>query len=109
MGRRKQQEWLTYIQAATQLNGDLAVKHKDINGAYKSNLEINSDNTDEINIYDLIETIALYPHSTDTIKINGVEIASDDWSEEFSLAEGQKSKKIKLRLRVKEKHLHTIL
>lgn len=86
----------TYTQAAAQLNGDLAVKHKDIDGAYKSNLEINSDNTAEIIVYDSIETIALCPHSTDTIKINGVEIASDDWSEEFSLAEGQKSKEIEI-------------
>ncbi len=80
----------TYTAASAQLN-ELIVD----DGSSKSSVEISSDKTGEISVVKPA-SIRLCPRSSDTIKIEGKTIASDKWSEEFTLSENEESKEIKI-------------
>ncbi len=87
----------TYTTASAQLNY-LIVD----NGSEKNNVELSSDNTGEI-VVTKPASIKLCPCSSDTISIDGKNIASNEWSEEFTLSEDETSKEIQIEVTAKGK------
>ena len=81
----------TYTQAAGQLNY-LTLKR---NGAIE-NVEIGEDNKAFITINKADSPLSLLACSADDIIIDGEKIASDEWSHEFSLGDGETRKDIKI-------------